>query len=96
MTFVSDDAANSEVSSDTRQGCLIAYARDRELPDERGQFVRSGRCLLLAGPWTETEDEQIMELATKQTWWRAGDLNIEDLVHWLESLPLIEPARPRT
>jgi len=59
---------------------LVAFAIDE-------QDQKTGRCLLLAGPWDHVRDRRLLDEARQQPWWdsRTGGarVNVEELVSWL-------------
>ena len=69
------------ISPDTEaDGWLVAFAID---PD--GQ--RTGRCLVLAGPWTMQQDQRALHQAQAQVWWPRrledeGQPDVEALAAW--------------
>ncbi|MCW2538507.1 MAG: hypothetical protein JWN95_232 [Frankiales bacterium] len=72
------------------EGYLIAYAVEGVWNDAY-EFVyrESGRCLLLGGPWSESQDRALYAAAKQQPWWfqdaAAPGPAIEEIANWLQT-----------
>jgi hypothetical protein len=69
------------------RGFLIAYAVDTRHPETGSFDARSGRCLLLAGPWSVERDNEMLSDARRQPWWTSQTggaiVDLEQLTRWL-------------